>query len=153
MKIETKFLGAVEIDEQQVIEFKQGIPGFEDSHRYVILKHKGESPFFLMQSIDTIELALVLIELEQVVPGYEIDLNEEDSHDLKLTKPDDSVTFAVVVIPSDAAKATVNLVAPIVVNNQARLGKQIIVDHPQYSMRYPLFAPVEEKCQPKLAIK
>ena len=152
MKIETKFLGAVGIDEQQVIEFNRGIPGFEDSHRFVILKHKGESPFFLMQSIDSTELALVLIELEQVVPGYEIDLNEEDNKDLKLTKAEDFVTFAVVVIPSDAAKATVNLAAPIVVNNHARLGKQKILDHPQYGMRYPLFAAVEEKPQLKVAI-
>jgi flagellar assembly factor FliW len=61
---------------------------------------------------------------------------------------DDSVSVidttarrAVATIPEDAEKATVNLMAPIVINEAGRYGKQVILPESGYSVRHPLFAP------------
>jgi len=37
MRIDTKFFGSVDIEEKNVIDFTDGIPGFENLNKFVIL--------------------------------------------------------------------------------------------------------------------
>lgn len=155
MKIETKFFGTVEIAETEVIYFGHGIPGFEDQRQFVILKQNSDSPFLVMQAQESTQLALIVIPLEQVVPDYDFDLPDEAVKELNLTAPADAAVYAVVVLPQDISKATVNLAAPIVINTKARLGKQIILNNPAYGLKHPLFAATKtEPCEKtKAAVK
>ncbi len=139
LSFETKFFGKCELEETEIITFQHGIPGFEDYRRYVILKYREGSPFNILQAVDEANLALIILPLEEVVPGYSIDLSEEIVSELKLAQPEDAVVVAVVTIPTDISKATVNLAAPIVINHQERLGRQIILDNPAYALHHPLF--------------
>jgi flagellar assembly factor FliW len=139
MRIVTKFFGEQEIDEQEIISFEHGIPGFEDNKRYIIQKYNDSSIFFVLQSVETAEVALIIIDLERVMTSYSIDLDNEITTELKLAQPEDAAVVAVVTIPGEVAKATVNLAAPIVINLREKIGKQIIIDHPAYNLRQPLF--------------
>lgn len=153
MNIETKFFGSREIDDSEIITFKQGIPGFEDYHRYVLLKYRDDSPFLIMQSVELGDLALIVTELATVVPDYSIDLTDEVVSEIKLSKPEDAAAVAVVVLPADPSKATVNLAAPIIINQQEHLAKQVILDHPAYSLRHPLFDSASRQPVKKAAAK
>jgi flagellar assembly factor FliW len=148
MKIATKFFGVIEIEEQELIVFNHGIPGFEDFHRYIIKRYKDQSPFLVMQSTEKADLAFILIELEQIVPGYSIDLDDNIVAELKLSQPDEAIVRVIVTLPEDVSKATVNLVAPIVINLKTGLAKQVILNNSNYSLRHPLFetASVKEAC-------
>ena len=143
MKIETKFFGAVEIDEAQIVEFAHGIPGFENDHQFAVLKH-DDSPFHVLQSVKRAELAFIIIELGKVVPDYEIDLPDEVVAELKLEKPEEALVCAIVVLPSDISQATVNLAAPLVINVKEKRGVQIILNNPAYGIKHPLFSPVQD---------
>jgi flagellar assembly factor FliW len=140
LKIETKFFGTQEINEMDIIHFAHGIPGFESYHKFAMSKYNDNLPFLVMQSVDKADLAFILIGLEEVIPGYSIDLNDEVAAELKLEKPEDAVIVAIVNIPDDLAKSTVNLAAPVIVNRKANLGKQVILNNPAYGLKYPLFA-------------
>lgn len=144
MKIETKFFGAVEIDETQIIEFTHGIPGFENDRKFAVLK-QDESPFYVLQSVEKSGLAFVLIELANVAPDYEIDLPDEVVAELKLEKPEEALVCAIVVLPADISLATANLAAPIVINVKHKRGAQIILNNPAYGVKHPLFSPAREK--------
>lgn len=139
MKIETKFFGAVEIDDTQIIEFAHGIPGFENDHKFVVLKH-DDSPFHVLQSVERSGLAFIIIELDKVVPDYEIDLSDEIVAELKLEKPEEALVCAIVVLPSDISQATVNLAAPLVINVKEKRGVQIILNNPAFGIKHPLFS-------------
>ena len=139
MIIETKFFGPVEVNENEVITFKQGIPGFENFHRYAILQYKDGSPFHILQSLEKVNLAMVIVELATVLPEYSFDLADEAVAQLNLARPEDATVVVVVVLPEDITKATVNLAAPIVINQATKLAKQIILEHPAFSLRHPLF--------------
>ncbi len=141
MKIETKFFGTVEIDEKQIVEFPHGIPGFENERKYAVLKH-DDSPFHVLQSVERAELAFILIELEKVAPGYEINLPDEIVSELKLEKPEEALACAIVVLPANISQATANLAAPIVINVKEKRGAQIILNNPAYGVKHPLFSPV-----------
>ncbi len=147
MKVNTKYFGPVEIDEEELLLFEHGIPGFEDKRCYFMAKYTAEAPFYILQSVDEPGPAFILIGLEQVAPGYSIELTEEVVTELKLNQPEEATVYAIVTIPGELAKATVNLAAPLVINTRGKLGKQIILNNPSYGMKHPLFsgeqAPVE----------
>ena len=145
MKIATKFFGSIEVDEKDFINFEHGIPGFENFHQFIIKKYKEQSPFLVMQSIEKSDLAFILIEFEQIVPGYSIDLSDDIVDELKLAAPEDAIVRVIVNLPEDVRKATVNLAAPIVINFKTGLAKQIILNNPQYGLKHPLFAEENEK--------
>ena len=145
MKIATKFFGSIEVDEKDFITFGHGIPGFEKFHRYMIRKYTDQSPFLVLQSVEKADLAFILIELEQIVPGYSIDLSDDIVEELKLSTPEDAVVRVIVTLPEDVRQATVNLAAPIVINFKTGLAKQIILNNPEYSLKHPMFAANGEK--------
>ncbi len=153
MQIETKFFGLREIADNEIVTFKHGVPGFEDCHDYTILQYKEESPFFVLQSVSAPDLALILIEFSQVSPGFSFNIADEDVAEIGLSNPAEAVTYAVVVLPADLSQATVNLAAPIIINNQTRKAKQIIINNPAYSLRHPLFADAEPVVNKKTAVR
>lgn len=154
MKIETKFFGTQEVNEEHIITFEHGIPGFENFHKFVLSNYNDNGPFLVMQSLDKADLAFILIALENIIPGYSIELSNEVVAEIKLEKPEDAVMIAIVNIQDDLAKATVNLAAPIVVNTKGKIGKQIILNNPAYGLKHPLFSNgAVNQAQAKSAVK
>jgi flagellar assembly factor FliW len=151
MKIATKFFGLTEVDEQEFINFSHGVPGFENYRQYIIRNYKEQSPFLVMQSTEKVDLAFILIGLEQIVPGYSIALPDEVVAELKVSRPEEVIIRVIVTLPEDLHKATVNLAAPIVINMQTKLAKQIILNNPDYGLKHPLFATENEKEALKVA--
>lgn len=140
MKIETKFFGTQEVNEENIINFEHGIPGFENFHRFIVSNYNDNGPFLVMQSVEKADLAFVLIALENIIPGYSIDLSNELAAEIKLEKSEDAAVVAIVNIPGELAGATVNLAAPIILNTKVKLGKQIILNNPAYGLKHPLLA-------------
>ena len=52
--------------------------------------------------------------------------------------------YAVVTIPEDPREATLNLMAPIVINERGRRGRQVILHESKYSVRHPLVSAEQE---------
>jgi Uncharacterized protein conserved in bacteria len=151
MKIATKFFGDIEVDEKEFITFAHGIPAFESFHQYIIKKYKEQSPFLVLQSVEKADLAFILIELEQIVPGYAIELDDDIVAELQLSQPEDAIVRVIVTLPEDVRKSTVDLAAPIVINFKKNLAKQIILNNPQYGLKHPLFALEEQNSNLKVA--
>ena len=62
MTIQTKHFGELNIDENKIIIFPEGIPGFPDyKNIYLFLMRKTNSPFCWLQSIDDGSIAFALI--------------------------------------------------------------------------------------------
>ncbi len=147
MRVDTKYFGSVEIDEAELLVFKHGIPGFEDKHRYFLAKYNDESPFFILQSVDEPGLAFVLIGMEQVAPGYSIEITDEVVAELKISQPEEAAFFTIVNMTGELVEATVNLAAPLLINTREKLGKQIILNNPSYSMKHPLFSGGQDRVE------
>jgi flagellar assembly factor FliW len=59
--------------------------------------------------------------------------------DINSTNSAELAVYAVATIPEDPTRATVNLMAPIVINDKGRSGKQVILHESKYSVKHPLF--------------
>lgn len=140
MKLDTKYFGEIEIDEEKIISFPEGIPGFEDQKRFIIINnHDSENPFDWFQAVDNGNLSFVIINPFLVKPDYDFVLSPSVEEKLKIENEKDLAVYTIAVIPEDIKKITINLSGPVVINVKERLGKQIILNDERYSTKYYIF--------------
>lgn len=60
MKITTKFLGEIEISEQDILKFEHGLLGLEDEKKFVLLPLDADLPLAMLQSINNAEIGFVV---------------------------------------------------------------------------------------------
>lgn len=149
MKIQTSRFGEIVVDDQAIINVPGGLIGFPGQERYVIIRHKPDSPFFWFQAIDDGELAFVIVDPLTFKPDYRIPvsrsllafLNADDSEELGI--------YVIVTIPQGHPQdMTANLLGPVVINTRGRLARQLILDEAKYSHRHPVMTPPPKKEQP-----
>jgi len=139
MKIKTKAFGEVEVSEKQRISFKEGIFGFEDVHKFVLLDTEEASPFYWLQSEEIPEIAFLVVEPKMIIPDYKLDIDKKELSEIEVEKDEDILIFSIVTIYDDPQNITVNLLGPLVLNKYKHKGKQLINQNDTYSVRHPLF--------------
>lgn len=136
--VQSRVFGELEVSEENIIFFEEGIPAFENLKKFVIIK-EDESPFYWLQSIEDKDIAFVIINPFEIKPDYEFDLPDEVVSKLEIDSPQDVAVFSIVVIPEDVKQTRVNLKAPIIINVNKRKGMQYLLDDERYPLRYYLF--------------
>ena len=82
MIIETTRFGPLEIPTEGVIDFPEGLPGF-DGKRYVIL-NRDETPMIeWLQSVDEPDVAVMIIDPAELMIEYDIGVRTITQHVLK----------------------------------------------------------------------
>ena len=136
IKINTKPFGEIEVDELQVIDFPEGILGFDFIKKFIILDADKDSPFKWMQAFDEKDLAFVIIRPEFFMSSYDLVIPQIDYESVKAESVKDLLIFAIVTIPDNPSNMTANLQGPIIINPAARLGKQAISLSDKYTVRH-----------------
>lgn len=136
MLCETK-LGEIEVNEGKVLLFERGIPGFEHLRRFTIVELEQTKPFCWLTSLEDPTIALPIVNPWLVRVDYSFELGEADRKELKLESTEDVEVWVIVTIPQNAPKeATVNLLAPIVVNRKKNLAKQLLLEGSEYKLKH-----------------
>jgi flagellar assembly factor FliW len=140
MLIHTVNFGDLEAPQDKIITFKEGLPGFPQIHRFALLELDELEPFRYLQALDDPPIALYIINPFLVEPGYEFKLTESDMEDVGSSNASELTVYSVATIPEDPNDATINLIAPIVINEKALCGKQVILHESKYSVKQPLLS-------------
>lgn len=137
MLLNTRHFGEIEILEDRHITFANGLPGFDDVHRFVLLEsNDAESPFKWLQSIDQPQLAFAIVNPFMLKPDYDFEISDEVQKELSIEKEEDLSIFVIIIVPEDITKISMNLKAPLVINVKNRKGMQIILDTDKYNVRH-----------------
>jgi flagellar assembly factor FliW len=137
IKVNTKPFGEIEVDEIQIIDFPQGILGFDFIKKFVILDaDDGGSPFKWMQAFEEKDLAFVIIRPLDFIEEYELVISQNDLDEVKSGSIDELITFSIVTIPENPRDMTANLQGPIIINPAKRIGKQAISLSDRYTVRH-----------------
>lgn len=140
MKLHTKNFGEIEIDQQKIINFPEGLLGFEEEKQFVIINTEDEeNPFQWLQSVTNPNLAFVIINPFFVYPNYDIVIPKIAQKKLKIKNQKDISIYSIVVVPENMEKMTANLLGPIIININEKLGKQVILDDNRYSTKHYIF--------------
>ncbi|MGF7397321.1 flagellar assembly protein FliW [Thermoanaerobacterium thermosaccharolyticum] len=138
MNIETKNFGLVSYNEEDVLHFDDGIPGFEGLKSFILLSVDEYTPFKWLQSLDDTDIAFVIIDPKAIVKDYKVELDEETVKLLDIKDLNHILVFAIVVIPDEIEKMTANLKAPIIINAENNKGMQILLDNDDYMIKHPI---------------
>lgn len=143
MKITTKYHGEKEIEEKEVITFPQAIPGFPDEKKFIVLSLDDDGEFLVLQSVTNSQVAFIMTNPFSFFKEYDFTLEDHVVELLELEAEEDVRIFSILTVHDPFDQTTANLQAPIVINNQTNLGKQVILNHPDYHTKHPLFQKVK----------
>jgi flagellar assembly factor FliW len=148
MQIESTRLGMVEIGEDTVITFADGLPGLP-GEQWGLIATDENSPFFWLQSLAHAEVAVPVTSPWLFFGDYEVRLSDDEAGRLGLSDAGDAYIVCVVRAAESLDDFTINLVSPLVINAGSRKGRQVINEAGGYSVRHPLFSEVElDEVQP-----
>lgn len=140
MKIQTKYIGEITIEEEMIVTFDKGLPGFDDETKFVLLPIPGTPPesFQTLQSIKTTELAFVVTNPYNLYQDYEFRIDQATIDQLEIADEKDLYIFTIVTLKTPFDQSTMNLQAPIIINAKNLQGKQYILNDDKYSTKAPL---------------
>ena len=140
MKIQTSNFGEVQINEDKIINFPEGLPGFENEKEFFIIFNEDEdNPFHFLQSLKNPELSFVILNPFEIFGDYDILLPDTAKSKLKIESEADVAIYTIVVMPEDITKTTTTLLGPIIINTKEKLAKQVILEEDKYGMKHLIF--------------
>lgn len=135
MHIITSRFGRIEIDAGDVIRFPSGLPGLEDCREWALLADSSNEALGWLQCISQPDVALAVVSPRRFVPDYQVRIPRSELTPLALS--DIRQAQVVSVVGTTGASLTLNLKAPIVINVEARTGRQVVASG-DLPLRYEL---------------
>ena len=143
-KVDTARFGEIDVEEDKIVHFEQGIPAFEDEHEFLVIPYDAESPYYFMQSLTTPDLAFLLTVPFVFFPDYEFELDDEVLKQLGIKQQEEILIYALITIPGGKVEdMTANLMAPVVINTTNMQARQVVLDRSGYTTRHRLFPKAE----------
>jgi flagellar assembly factor FliW len=136
MEIETSRFGRLTLDDERVMTFPKGLLGFPEYTRFALIQTSEENYFFWLQCVDEPNLAFVVTDPTIFFKDYEVPLRDETLAEIELTDLNFAQVF--VICNKVGEYLTGNLLGPIVVNAQNRLGQQVVLTEKKWTTRQPL---------------
>lgn len=135
MIIETLTWGSLEVEDEQIYHFSKGIPGFDEEVEYALIEDDG--PFVYLQSTRDKSLAFLMADPFSFYPEYEFELPEADAEELEI---DSQIrVLGIITLKREIEESTMNLLAPVVLNTEKHLGKQVVLHQAKYQTKHPLW--------------
>ncbi|AFH50208.1 Hypothetical protein IALB_2505 [Ignavibacterium album JCM 16511] len=124
MKLKTDQFGEIEFSEDLILNFKEGLYGFEQLKKYLLIK-TDDDLFYWLTSVDRPEICFPLVGTRIIDESFP----EEENYE----------AFAIVTLNKDPLQITANLKAPVYINQDKKTGFQKIIDTDKYPINYKLF--------------
>lgn len=137
MKVCTKSNEIVDVDEKKIVEFSEGLLGFESVKKFAIIDSEYE-PFIWLQSVENKELAFLMIDPFLICPGYEVDIDDEALKKIGADSPENIIIMTIVTIPGDGSNITANFLGPIVINRKNNKCIQYVLSDNKWSTKFDI---------------
>ncbi len=125
INFETSRFGLIKIAEDKIIYFPEGIPGFPDIKRYILMDYKDTALKWL-QAVDDSDVAFIVVEPHLLKPDFKISLDDTTKHLLNLV--DDNDLAVLVILRRQGEEIIANFHCPLLLNAGAMRGVQVFLD-------------------------
>ncbi len=139
MKIKTTRFGELEVDKKDVIEFSEGLLGFESLKKFFIVDPGDQTLILWLQSIDDAGTAFPVIEPKIFQPNYSVKLLPVELNSLQLENLSNASVYAILTIPQNVTEMSANLKAPIIINNKTKNARQIVLQDSKLEVRHKMY--------------
>ncbi|MFH0734175.1 MAG: flagellar assembly protein FliW [bacterium] len=124
MKIVTKQFGELEFNDDIIIEFNEGIFGFEEYHKYILITEEN-ALFYWLTNVEVPEIMFPLFSIRLLEDNYP----QQEGYE----------AFGIVRMDKNPANITINMKAPVYISQNEKIGFQKILENEIYQINYKLF--------------
>ena len=151
MKLATRIFGEVEVEDNKIIEFPNGIIGFPDMKRFTLMhdEEQGSGTIKWLQSIDEPGFAMPVMDPLVVCPDYKPEIDKDKIEGIGELTDDDILVLVTVTVPHDLTKMTVNLMGPFIINVKDMKAAQCIVENDEYPVKFPIYEILQKNKEAK----
>ena len=135
MDIQTTRFATVAIEADDILHFPAGLAGLEDCRHWVLLADAVNDALGWLQSTSRPEVALAVVTPRRFVPDYQVRLARVELAPLAIMQVQDAKVL--VIVGKNERSITLNLKAPLVINLDRRLGRQVVANN-DYSVQFEL---------------
>lgn len=145
MHINSRVFGEIDIDDDKIIRFEEGVIGFKDYHNYALIydeekKRNNGGGIMWLQCMDEPELAFPVADPLHIYEGYNPIVEDEWLAPIgEFNDVNDIFILTILTVPSDITKVTANLKAPVIINMITKKACQTIVGNEEYEIKYNIY--------------
>lgn len=139
MRIKTTRFGEIEVPETEIFTFVEGLLGFPEVQKFILLENPKGGPFRWIQSVEVAALAFVVADPAQFFPDYRVRIRPEDLVQMGLADVSAGVVLVILTIPRDPREITANLQGPLVLNREKKLARQLVLAEAGITTRHRIF--------------
>ena len=133
------------VPEDKVITMERPILGFEKLRNYCLVEMEELAPFYWMQSTEEPAVAFLVCNPLIFFEDYRIEINSQEIAELEVDNVRSVETYVIVTIPDNGEDVSANLQGPILINNENRRAKQLVLVNSEYDVRHPLLTQSERE--------
>ncbi len=138
ISFDTSRFGRLEVGKDKVIDFPNGLIGFPDTKRFILMDYKDTSLKWL-QAIDAPDVAFIVAQPLDLFPDFTVKIENSARKLLEIDKEEDIAILAILRV--DEENVTANLQGPLVINSINKKGMQVVNEDPKFTCKTPLNAP------------
>ena len=138
MKADTRLFGKIEIEDEKILTFDQGIIGFPYMKHFALIfdvEDGKEAKIKWLQSMDEECFAMPVMSPYELVPDYHPSVSDETWQTLGEIRDEDMLVLVTVTVPTDITQMSINLAT-----NKA---SQVIVED-EYPVKYKIYDKVKD---------
>jgi len=139
VKVNTTRFGELQVNKEDVINFPEGLLGFESLNRFFVVDPGDSTLILWLQSADDAKVAFPIIEPKIFKPDYVAKLMPADMNSVNLESLGDAKIYSILTIPATVTDMSANLKAPIVINNAKKIAKQIVLQDSKLSVKHEMY--------------
>ena len=145
MKAKTRLFGEIEIADEKIIHFENGIIGFPDLKDFALIHDAERTSGVIrwLQSFQEPNFAMPVMDPLMVEPAYNPQVEEELLKPIGKLDDEDMFVLVTVTVPKDIKEISVNLRAPIIIHAGNCKACQVIVDDDKYAVKYPIYEKIQ----------
>jgi flagellar assembly factor FliW len=139
LKVNTTRFGELQVNQEDIINFSEGVLGFENLRQFFVVDPGDSTLILWLQSIEDSKIAFPIIEPKIFKPDYIAKLLPADMNSVNLESIADAKIYSILTIPSNITEMSANLKAPIVINNNKKIAKQIVLQDNKLSVKFEMY--------------
>lgn len=146
MVAETKFFGTIDIEDDKIINFPNGIIGFENLKNFALIydsEREERSKISWLQSMEEPLMVLPVINPLDLMESYTPTIEDELMKTIGDPADADLLIFVTLSIPSDVTQMTANLKGPFIINTVDRKAMQVIVENQEYPVKFNAYEAIQ----------
>jgi len=131
IKLKTSRFGELEVEQDKVVDFPEGLIGLPDTKKFILIDHK-DTQLKWLQAIEDPEIAFIVVSPDEISEDYNVDIDKKVKNYLHLDNNDDLAVLVTMRVDGDDVIA--NFQGPLLINASSRKGVQVVLENTEKTL-------------------